>query len=453
MIPLSFAQRRLWFLHKLEGASSTYNMPLALRLSGGVDAEALRAGLLDVMERHESLRTVFPETDGEPHQLVLAASEVRLDWEQRSVTEAELPAALAEVARDTFDLATEIPIRAWLFEISADEHVLMLLMHHIAGDGWSMGPLTRDLVAAYTARTRGAAPQWEELPVQYVDYTLWQRELLGEESDTLSLLSRQVEYWRDQLVGVPEVATFPTDRARPAVASYEGAQLTLELDPELHRRLVALARRANGTVFMVLQAGMAALMTRLGAGIDIPLGAGVAGRTDEALDDLIGFFVNMFVLRTDTSGDPTFDELLERVRESSLEAYANQDVPFEHLVELLNPQRSTGHHPLFQVALVLQNAPGGEFELPGLQVQAEVLGSGTSRFDMLISLTEHHDEATGPSGIEVLVEYSTDLFDRGSVERLLGRWVWLLEQVVADPSVRVGGVELLGEVERELVLS
>ncbi|WP_328929087.1 non-ribosomal peptide synthase/polyketide synthase [Streptomyces sp. NBC_00190] len=453
MIPLSFAQHRLWFLHKLEGPSATYNMPLALRLSGGIDVEALHAGLLDVMERHESLRTVFPEADGEPHQLVLDPADVRLAWEQRSVTEAELPAALDEVARNTFDLATEVPIRAWLFEVSADEHVLMLLMHHIAGDGWSMGPLARDVVEAYTARVEDRNPSWDELPVQYVDYTLWQRELLGDESDPNSVLSKQVDYWREKLAGLPEQSTFPTDRARPAVASYEGAQLSLELDRELHQRLVELARRSNSTVFMVLQAGMAALMSRLGAGTDIALGAGVAGRTDEALDDLIGFFVNMFVLRTDTSGDPTFEELLGRVRETSLAAYANQDVPFEHLVELLNPQRSTGHHPLFQVALVLQNAPSGDFELPGIQVQAEVLGSGTSRFDMLISLTERHEPVTGPAGVEVQVEYSTDLFDRSSVERLLGRWVWLLEQVVADPLVRVGGVELLAEAERELVLS
>ncbi|MGY0057919.1 non-ribosomal peptide synthase/polyketide synthase [Streptomyces sp. LZ34] len=453
MIPLSFAQRRLWFLYKLEGRSATYNMPLALRMTGKVDADALRAGLGDVIRRHESLRTLFPEVDGEPHQLVLDAGNAPLVWERRSVTEAELPAALEEAARYGFDLSAEMPLRARLFEVGPDECVLLLLLHHIAGDGWSMGPLARDVVEAYTARTEARDPRWSELPVQYVDYTLWQRELLGDESDPDSVLARQVAYWRDQLEGLPEQVTFPTDRSRPVAASYQGEQLTLEVDAQLHRKLVALARASNATVFMVLQAGMAALMTRLGAGNDIPLGSGAAGRTDEALDDLVGFFVNMFVLRTDTSGDPSFAELLDRVRTKSLEAYANQDIPFEHLVELLNPQRSTSHHPLFQVALVLQNAPSGDFELPGMDVHAEVLGSGTSRFDMLVSLTELHDQVDGPSGIEVLVEYSTDLFDRSTVDALLARWLRFLGHAVADPSMRIDRVELLSQAEREQLLS
>ncbi|WP_405922142.1 amino acid adenylation domain-containing protein [Streptomyces sp. NBC_00122] len=450
IVPLSFAQRRLWFLHKLEGRSSTYNMPIALRLKGEVDAEALRAALHDVIARHESLRTVFPEAEGEPHQLVLEPSNARLEWECRTVTEAELPAALEDVARYGFDLASEIPLRSWLFDLDgAGECVLMLLVHHIAGDGWSMGPLTRDLVAAYTARTQGEAPQWVELPVQYVDYTLWQSKLLGNASDPGSIYARQLDYWSRQLAGLPEQVTFPTDRPRPAMSSFEGTHLTWDMKPELHSGIVKLASRTNTTVFMVLQAAMAVLLTRLGAGTDIALGSGVAGRTDEALDDLVGLFVNTFVLRTDTSGDPTFEELLGQVRETSLAAYANQDVPFEDLVELLNPQRSSGHHPLFQVALVLQNTPASEFVLPGLRVGSEDVGIGRSRFDMLLSLTEH----VGEQGVTATVEYSTDLFDRSSVERLLGRWVWLLEQVVADPLVRVGGVELLAEAERELVLS
>ena len=388
VMPLSFAQRRLWFLHKLEGRSATYNMPLALRLTGTVDAEALRTALLDVIGRHESLRTVFPETDGEPYQVVLDAQSAELDWERRPVTAEELPTALEQAARYGFDLSSEIPVRAWLFETGPEDSVLLLLVHHIAGDGWSMGPMARDVVAAYTARTKGTAPQWSELPVQYADYTLWQRELLGDESDPESVYSQQIGYWRRQLAGLPEQVTFPTVRPRPAVSSYEGTHLVFEMESDLHRRLVGLARRSNATVFMVLQAGMAALLTRLGAGSDIALGSGIAGRTDEALDDLIGLFVNMFVLRTDTSGDPSFAELLDRVRRSSLAAYEHQDVPFEHLVELLNPQRSTSHHPLFQVVLVLQNTPEGEFDLPDLRVSREDVGIGTSRFDMLLSLAE-----------------------------------------------------------------
>ncbi|MFF7638569.1 amino acid adenylation domain-containing protein, partial [Kitasatospora sp. NPDC008050] len=430
VVPLSFAQRRLWFLHQLEGRSATYNMPLALRLSGGVDAGALRAALLDLIGRHESLRTVFPEVGGEPHQSVLAVEDVRLDWQQVEVTEDQLAGKLAGAARYGFDLAAELPVRAWLFEISPQESVLLLLVHHIAGDGWSMGPIARDLVAAYTARSQGEAPHWADLPVQYVDYTLWQRELLGEESDPESIYAQQVDYWRGQLAGLPEQVTFPADRPRPAVVSFEGTHLDFAMDAELHQRLVRLARGSNTTVFMVLQAAMAALLTRLGAGTDIALGSGVAGRTDEALDDLVGLFVNTFVLRTDTSGDPGFAELLGRVREASLAAYAHQDVPFENLVEQLNPQRSTSHHPLFQVALVLQNAPEGEFRLPDLRVTPEEVGIGRSRFDMLLSLAER----AGEQGVTGTIEYSTDLFDRSTVESVLARWVRLLEQVVADPS-------------------
>ncbi|MFD5558626.1 condensation domain-containing protein, partial [Streptomyces sp. NPDC127068] len=433
MIPLSYAQRRLWFLHKLEGPSATYNMPLTLQLTGEVDEESLRTSIHDVMERHESLRTVFPEVDGEPRQVVLDSADFPLAWESREIGEEELAGELKALARHTFDLSSDVPIRAWLFRLRPDKCVLMLLMHHIAGDGWSMGPLARDVLEAYTARVERRSPQWPELPVQYVDYTLWQRELLGDESDPDSVFSQQVAYWVDRLAGLPAEVTFPADRPRPELASYAGAQLRYELDAELHRRLVELARGSNTTVFMVLQAGMAALLTRLGAGTDIALGSGVAGRTDEALDDLIGFFVNMFVLRTDASGDPAFEELLGRVRASSLAAYEHQDVPFERLVELLNPHRTAAHHPLFQVALVLQNAPTEDFQLPGLQVQADVVGSGTSRFDLLFSLSEHHDPTRGPMGVEIHVEYSTDIFDRSTVEGVLARWVRLLEQVVVDP--------------------
>ncbi|MFG3399467.1 condensation domain-containing protein, partial [Streptomyces parvus] len=448
VVPLSFAQRRLWFLHKLEGRSATYNMPLALRLTGRVDAEALRGALRDLVGRHESLRTVFPEVDGEPRQSVLDAQSAELDWRRRSVTEEELPKALEEAAQYGFDLSSEMPVRAWLFDVGPQDSVLMLLVHHIAGDGWSMGPIARDVVAAYTARSQGGAPRWPELPVQYADYTLWQKELLGDENDPESIYAQQVDYWRRQLHDLPEQVTFPTDRPRPAIGSYEGTHLDFEMDAELHQRLVRLARRTNTTVFMVLQAGMAALLTRLGAGTDIALGSGVAGRTDEALDDLVGLFVNTFVLRTDTSDDPAFEELLGRVRQASLAAYAHQDVPFEHLVELLNPQRSTSHHPLFQVALVLQNTPESDFDLPGLRATPEDVAIGRSRFDMLLSLAER----PGGQGVTGTIEYSTDLFDRGTVEGLLGRWVRLLEQVVVDPSLSVGGVELLSDGERGRLL-
>ncbi|MEU1711228.1 amino acid adenylation domain-containing protein, partial [Streptomyces sp. NPDC005706] len=453
LVPLSFAQRRLWFLHKLEGRSATYNMPLAFRLTGVLDSRALHDALRDVLGRHESLRTVFPEIDGRPYQQVLDVTKADFGWEHRTVVESELAPALEEAARHGFDLSTEVPVRAWLFEVNDGESVLLLLLHHIAADGWSMGPLARDVVTAYTARSQTTAPQWTELSVQYVDYTLWQRDLLGEESDPDSLFRRQVDYWTQQLHGMPELVSFPTDRARPAVASYKGTTAKFRVEGELHRRMVELAQVSGSTVFMVLQAGMAALLTRLGAGHDIPLGSGVAGRTDEALDDLVGLFVNTFVLRTDTSGDPTFEELLHRVRDTSLAAYAHQDVPFEHLVELLNPHRTTSHHPLFQVALVLQNTAQGDFDLPGLTVRASEAETGTSRFDMLFSLTERFTAAGSPAGIETVVEYSTDLFDRSTIEQIFDRWIRLIGQVLSAPDQPIGRLGLLTAVERERVLT
>ncbi|MFF9352748.1 amino acid adenylation domain-containing protein, partial [Streptomyces sp. NPDC014734] len=453
VVPLSFAQRRLWFQHKFEGRSATYNMPLALRLTGTVDAEALHAALLDVIGRHESLRTVFPDVDGEPHQLIQDLDETEFAWEQRSVSEPDLRRTLRDAARYGFDLAAEIPVRAWLFETAPDQSTLLLLLHHIAGDGWSMAPLARDVMEAYTARVERRSPKWSELPVQYADYTLWQRDQLGDADAPDSVYAKQIAYWRNQLADLPTEVTFPTDRSRRTVATHDGARLDFRLDGQLHLRLSELARRSHTTLFMVLQAGMAALLTRLGSGTDIPLGSGVAGRTDEALDDLVGLFVNTFVLRTDTSGDPSFEELLGRVREASLAAHERQDVPFEHLVEVLNPQRSTSHHPLFQVAMVLQNAPSEEFRLPKLQVRSEFLSTETSRFDMLIEMYERPEGADGATVLDTAVEYSTELFDRVTVEGLLGRWVRLLEQVVVDPSLRIGRVELLSADERGRLLA
>ncbi|MET8054484.1 amino acid adenylation domain-containing protein [Streptosporangium sp. NPDC005286] len=447
-LPLSFAQQRLWFLHKLEGPSPTYNMPLTLKLTGDLDQAAVRAALDDVVARHESLRTVFPEVDGRPVQRILPAAGSSVGWQVHTVMPDELDAALSQAARYGFVLGKEIPVCADLFVTAPGESVLLVLMHHIAGDGWSLAPLARDLVHAYAARCAGEAPRWVPLPVQYADYTLWQREVLGGDADPASRFGRQLAYWTEHLAGLPERLDLPVDRPRPVVASYAGGNLTFQLPAGLHAGVVGLARRSGATVFMVLQAAMAALLTRLGAGSDIPLGGGIAGRTDEALEDLVGLFVNTLVLRTDTSGDPSFAELLGRVRETSLSAYAHQDVPFEHLVEVLNPQRTTAYHPLFQVALVLQNTPRSAFALPGLRVEPLSVGTGTARFDLLFSLTEISDERGGPAGVAGSVEFSAELFDPSTVDVLVGRWVRLLEAVVAAPWLRIGEVELLSEGER-----
>ncbi len=289
VVPLSFAQHRLWFVDQLEGTSAAYHIPLALRLSENLDHSALHTALGDVIARHESLRTVFPHIDGVPFQQVLGAQETRPALPITQITAAELPEVLAGTTRRRFDLAAGPPMRTELFRLGPDEHVLLIVIHHIAGDDWSLGPLSRDLASAYTARCQGHVPGWAPLPVQYTDYTLWQRQLLGDHTDPDSLVTAQLSYWTEALAGLPEQVELPADRPRPAIASYRGEYLTVALDTTLHQGLVDLARQGGASVFMVLQAGLAALLSRLGADSDIPVGSPIAGRTDQATDDLIGF--------------------------------------------------------------------------------------------------------------------------------------------------------------------
>ncbi|MFF6807736.1 amino acid adenylation domain-containing protein, partial [Streptomyces sp. NPDC012616] len=453
-LPLSYAQQRLWFLHKLEGPSATYNMPFALRLTGDVDRDALEAAINDLVVRHEPLRTVFSETADGPVQRVLPADRAHLALRTVTVGQDRLEAEIRAAARHPFDLAADIPAKVWFFrtEDDPDAAVLLLVLHHIAGDGWSAGPLARDLVAAYAARSGGEAPEWPALPVQYGDYTVWQHEVLGDVDDPGSEMARQFGYWTRQLEGAPEEVTVPGDRPRPASASYEGGLVSLELDADLHAGLRGLARSADVTPFMVLHAGLASLLSRLGAGSDVVVGSPVAGRMDEGLDDLVGLFVNTLVVRTDVSGDPSFGELLGRVREGCLEAFAHQDVPFELVVERLNPARSGGRHPLFQVALVLQNNEEGRFALPGLGVRTESVGTGTAKFDVTVSLSERFGEDGRPAGLSGFIEYATDLYDARTVELFGARLVRLLSGVVAGPGSRVGGFDVLGGGERERLL-
>ncbi|MDX2683788.1 condensation domain-containing protein, partial [Streptomyces sp. NY05-11A] len=445
-VPLSYAQRRLWFISQLEGPSATYNIPIGVRLTGALDQQALEDALRDVLERHEVLRTVFAVADGEPYQRILSVEESGFALTVTDVRAEDVDAAVAEAARCAFDLAEEIPVRARLFRVGPDEHVLVLVVHHIAGDGWSMGPLARDVSVAYGARCEGRAPGWEPLPVQYADYVLWQQEVFGSEEDPQSVLSRQVEFWRQALAGAPEELALPFDRTRAAVASHRGGRVRFVLPAEVHQGLAGLARESGASLFMVVQAAWAALLTRLGAGTDVPIGSPIAGRTDQSLDDLVGMFVNMLVLRTDTSGDPSFRELIARVKESDLAAFAHQDVPFERLVEELNPTRSMARHPLFQVVLSFQNNRPAKLEMAGLRGSAAHAQSTTAKYDLALYMEEREE------GIAGALEYALDVFDAGTAERLVGWFGRLLEGLVADPDVRVGGVEFVDAGERGLVL-
>ncbi|MFD8756068.1 amino acid adenylation domain-containing protein, partial [Kitasatospora sp. NPDC059577] len=453
MIPVSYAQQRLWLIDQIEGPTALYNLPFALRLRGELDTAALRAATADVVARHEALRTVFPVAGGVPVQRILPAEEAQPRFRVVDLAPADYPAHRDAAAAETFDLSSEPPIRVTVFTLSPTEHVLLVVLHHIAGDGWSLGPLLRDLATAYRARLTGRGPDWEPLPIQYADYALWQRDLLGDEHDPESLLARQLDHWRAALAGLPEELELPTDRPRPPTPTGAADSVDLAWGADLHTALLDLARTHRTTLFTVLQAGLAALFTRLGAGTDIPIGTGVAGRSDEALDDLVGFFVNSLVLRADTSGDPSFAELLGRVREAQLDAFAHQDVPFERLVEELNPPRALGRHPLFQTLLVLQNhGQDAGLDLPGLRSAPEPIGLRVAKFDLNIGIAEHHHADGTPAGLTGSVEYAADLYDHTTVTALADRLGRLLAGAAADPHAPIGTLDVLAPEERTRIL-
>ncbi|WP_329151403.1 amino acid adenylation domain-containing protein [Streptomyces sp. NBC_01456] len=457
-VPLSFGQRRFWFLHKLAGPDSTYNVPLVLRWDGELDQEALRAALGDLTARHETLRTLIQQRDGQAVQHILPVTAARPVLTVEPVAPDQLPDALSAAAGRPFRLESELPLRAVLFTTETSRgQTLLLLLHHIACDRASLRPLLDDLGTAYRARANGDAPGWSPLPMQYADFTLWQRELLGADDEPSALRAGQLAYWDKTLTGLPERIPLPADRTeqassgRPAHSAGDTVAFTVPAD--VHRQLLEVAGDEQASLFLVAHAGLAALLTRLGAGTDIPIGTAVSDRADAELDGLVGFFVNTLVLRTDTSGEPTFRELLGRVTQADLGAFAHQEVPFDLVVEAQGPRRAASGQAvfgraLFQVLLVLTPSLPERLELPGLSATVDLVGRGSAGFDLTFGLFERRDADGTCRGLDGVVEYRTELFDRSTVEALCTRFTRLLRTAAATPDIPVHDIDLSGPEER-----
>ncbi|MEW5927747.1 MAG: non-ribosomal peptide synthase/polyketide synthase [Gemmatimonadota bacterium] len=447
-LPLSFAQQRLWFIDQLQPGSAAYNMPFALRLRGRFDPALLERAVTGLARRHETLRTVFAAAGGEPVQVVLDAAPVALPVTElrglpAEAREAEARRLAREEAARPFDLAAGPLLRVSALRLDEAEWGLLFTMHHVVSDGWSMGVLIREVSELYGALAEGREPELPELAVQYADYAAWQRAWLAGEA-----LESRLGFWRDKLAGAPPLLELPTDRPRPQVQDPRGASVRFHLPAEVSAGLRALSRREGATAFMTLLAAWQLLLARYAGTEDVSVGTPVAGRTRLETEPLIGFFVNTLVLRTDLSGDPTFRELLARVRETTLGAFAHQEIPFERLVEELAPERSLAHTPLFQAMFVMQNAERGGLRMGGLQVEALAAGGGeTAKFDLSLGLAD--DEG----GFAGSLAYRAELWEPATVERMLAHLALLLEEVAARPERRLGEVSLLRGAERERVLA
>ncbi|SNT16350.1 non-ribosomal peptide synthetase [Rhodococcoides kyotonense] len=442
-IPLSAAQTRLLLLNQAAPDSPAYNIAFAVRLTGRLDVEALNLAMHDVLERHESLRTLYPVVD-EPEQVVLGATDVDLDLRPRAVDDRGVLVAVSGILSRGFDVTTAVPVRGALLHTGIDQHVLVLVVHHIAADGMSMGPLARDVVAAYSARVLGTPPLWDPLPVQYADFSVWQRAALGSPEDPNSVASQQLGYWRRSLDGLPDLLELPTDRPRPAVASQRGAQVGFDLSTDQAAAVRSLAHSHGATAFMVMNAVYAILLARVSGTSDIAVGTTVSGRGAGALDDVVGMFVGTLVFRTEYRAGESFEELLRRVRETNLDALAHSDIPFEQVVQTVAPTRSTSHSPLFQTLLAYEPERPSTLELPGLTVSEFPYESSVTRFDLALTLTDTAD------GIHGSLRYSTDLFDVGTAERFASMFRTILDAAVENPGCAVGDIELISGSEGTL---
>ena len=443
VFPASFGQQQLWLLDRLLGGRAVYNVPAVVRVVGALDIDALQGALHEVVGRHEVLRTRFEVEDAMPVQVIASEVAFKLELEDLSALparegEAEARRRAQEEAAQPFDLEHGPLLRARLLRLGESEHWLLLTLHHIVTDGWSSGVMRRELSVLYEAFHEGRPARLPELPVQYADYAVWQREWLQGDA-----LAEQLSYWKQALADLP-VLDLPTDRPPPAVASYRGGRLAFELGEDLTRGLKELNRREGTTLFMTLLAAFQVLLYRYSGQEDVAVGVPVAGRRRPELEGLIGYFVNMLVLRGDMSGQPSFKEYLARVRTQALAAYAHQDMPFAKLVEELAPKRSLSRNPLFQVSFVVQNTPSEALQLAGLEVQViKGIHGETAKFDLDFSVTEEQEK------IRIAIEYATDLFDASTIERMAGHWRVLLEGIVADPAQRISHLPLLTEAEQQ----
>ncbi len=444
VLPVSFAQQRLWFLDQMQPGSSLFNLPLSIRINGALNVEALQQTLNEIISRHETLRTTFASVDEEPVQVISPTASLRLRIVDlghlpEDEREAEAQRLVGEESRLPFDLAAGPLLRASLMRLSDQEHVLIMTMHHIISDGWSGGVLFREMGTLYDALAAGKPSPLAELPIQYADYAVWQRAWLAGE-----VLERQLAYWRERLAGAPAVLELPTDRPRPVVQSVRGAHHSTVLSPRVGQALRALSLREGATLFMTMLAAFQTLLRHYSGQEDIVLGSDVAGRAQAETEGLIGLFANHLVLRADLSGDPTFRELLARVRAVALEAYANQDIPFEKLVEALRPKRSLSYTPIFQVLFTLQNKSEQLQQPAGLTLSPVTIHSGTAKYDLTMFIDETEQSLIGT------MEYSADLFDASTITRMASHFETLLGGIVARPDARLNALcEMLVENEKK----
>jgi amino acid adenylation domain-containing protein len=442
--PLSFAQQRLWFLDQLHPGRSTYNIARRVRIDGPLDIEALRRALDAVVARHEALRTTLVAIDGTPQQIVAPPISLSLPVTDLSMLpdrEAQAQRLAVEEVRRPFDLARGPLFRANLFRLAPQAHLLVLAVHHVISDAWSLGIMFREIGALYRAFTRGEPSPLPDLPVQYGDFASWQRHTLVGET-----LERELAYWKQQLQTLPSPLELPTDRPRPAVESTRGAKQSAVIPRAVTDRLKELSRREGATLFTTLLAAFHTLLYRYTGQHDIVIGSPIAGRTLAETEGLVGFFVNTLALRLDSSGNPTFRELLHGTREVALGAYTHQDLPFEKLVEELQPERDLRRTPVFQVAFAYQNFPSHKLELPGLALRSEPAESGNAKFDLMLYMWQRGD------GLRAVMEYNTDLFDAGRIVRMLSHLETLLESIAQDPDRRVSDLKILSVEEEQQLL-